>query len=162
MDANECRNRILAASAARVVSTYHFATQPDFPCKLPHINWWLRKQNTYTQRLDRFANIMIWAVIENHLAVVVACAPSIKAAIILIFPRMASFIPKIIPRLRRSRYSNTSDMENADTLCDKDGESRSKSANETLEVTTTESDDFYVSRETGEEGQLSVHGAWRQ
>lgn len=37
---------------------------------------------------------MIWSAIENHIAVVVACAPSIKVVVVLIFPRLASSLGK--------------------------------------------------------------------
>lgn len=51
---------------------------------------------------DWFANIMIWSVLENHVAVVVACAPSMKVAALLIFPRMFSSVGKIMSKVAPS------------------------------------------------------------
>ena len=111
--------RVLAASSARVVSTHLFATKPDYPCKsdlCPNLQHSSTFKLTYGYA-DRVANIMIWAVIENHLAVVVACAPSIKGIALLIFPRLVSSFPKILSRITRSRsrsrsgYSNPRDVE---------------------------------------------------
>ncbi|PSN63815.1 hypothetical protein BS50DRAFT_461670, partial [Corynespora cassiicola Philippines] len=67
---------VLAVSGVRVWAVYMFNTHDDFP-------YW-------------FANIMIWSVLENHVAVVVACAPSMKVAALLIFPRMFSSVGKIM------------------------------------------------------------------
>lgn len=69
---------VLAASGARVWSVYKQATQPDF---------------TY-----RFGLIMLCAVIENHLAIIVACAPSIKVIMLLAFPSLASKFEKLVSR----------------------------------------------------------------
>lgn len=45
---------------------------------------------------------MIWSVIENHVAVVVACAPSIKVVALLIFPRLGSSLNKILSKVTPS------------------------------------------------------------
>lgn len=45
---------------------------------------------------------MIWSVIENHLAVVVACAPSVKVIALLIFPRLTSSFGKIVSKVTPS------------------------------------------------------------
>ncbi|PVH94637.1 hypothetical protein DM02DRAFT_539082 [Periconia macrospinosa] len=50
----------------------------------------------------RFANAMIWAVIENHLAIIVACAPSIKSIVMLVFPHIASSFRRTMSRLTTS------------------------------------------------------------
>ncbi|KAF2467071.1 uncharacterized protein BDR25DRAFT_292866 [Lindgomyces ingoldianus] len=88
---------VLAASAARMEAVYKFATEPDFP-------WW-------------FANAMIWSVLENHLAIVVACAPSIKVIALLVFPRLKSSYRKVVSKVTpsnsrsRSRASGPYDLE---------------------------------------------------
>lgn len=50
---------------------------------------------------------MIWSVIENHLAVVVACAPSIKVIALLIFPRLASSFNKLYSKVTPSSRSRS-------------------------------------------------------
>ncbi|KAF2184358.1 hypothetical protein K469DRAFT_181955 [Zopfia rhizophila CBS 207.26] len=99
---------VLAASAARVQSVHLFATKPDFP-------W-------------RFANAMIWSVLENHLAIVVACAPSIKVIALLVFPRLMSSYHKVMSKVTpsysrsRSRASapfGTNDLESGTRKSDK-------------------------------------------
>ncbi|KAF2266678.1 hypothetical protein CC78DRAFT_531479 [Lojkania enalia] len=88
---------VLAASAARVHAVHNFASHPDFP-------WW-------------FAWAMIWAVLENHLAIVVACAPSVKVIAILLFPRLASSYRKVVSKVTpsssrsRSRASHPFDTD---------------------------------------------------
>ncbi|KAF2833639.1 hypothetical protein CC86DRAFT_277679 [Ophiobolus disseminans] len=69
---------VLAASAARVYFVYAQATDPDF---------------TY-----RFAMTMICAVIENHLAIIVACAPSIKVILLLAFPALETKFEKLVSK----------------------------------------------------------------
>jgi hypothetical protein len=56
---------VLAASGTRVYFVHAQATSPDFTCS--------------------FATTMLCAVIENHLAIIVACAPSIKAILLHTF-----------------------------------------------------------------------------
>jgi hypothetical protein len=68
---------VLAASAARV----YFV----------HMQAMTKQDSTY-----QFAATMICAVIENHLAIVVACAPSIKVAMLLVFPSLSSKFEKIL------------------------------------------------------------------
>lgn len=67
---------VLGASAARVYFTHMQATQPDFP--------------------QRFGAAMICSVLENHLAVIVACAPSMKAVMIDVYPELQSKFEKIL------------------------------------------------------------------
>ncbi|CAN9276092.1 unnamed protein product [Alternaria alternata] len=67
---------VLGASAARIAFVHQLATQGDFPY--------------------RYAASMICAVIENHLAVIVACAPSIKAVLIRYYPSLQSKFERII------------------------------------------------------------------
>jgi hypothetical protein len=69
---------VLAASGARIYCVHRQATQPDF---------------TY-----RFALTMLCAVIENHIAIIVACAPSIKVIILLAFPRLAERFDKMVSK----------------------------------------------------------------
>lgn len=69
---------VLAASAARVYFVHQQAKHPDF---------------TY-----REAMTMICAVVENHLAIIVACAPSIKVILLLAFPGLASKFEKLVSR----------------------------------------------------------------
>ena len=69
---------VLAASSVRVYTVRAQATNPDF---------------TY-----KFAAIMICAVIENHLAIIVACAPSIKVIMLLAFPSLASKFESLLSR----------------------------------------------------------------
>lgn len=67
---------VLAASATRVYFVHQLATKADFPFQ--------------------YAASMICAVIENHLAVIVACAPSIKAVLIRYYPSLQSKFERII------------------------------------------------------------------
>lgn len=67
---------VLAASAARVYFTHLQNTNPDFPFK--------------------FAAASTCAVVENHLAVIVACAPSIKAVTVHACPSLSSKFEKIL------------------------------------------------------------------
>ena len=69
---------VLAASGARVSSVYKQARKPDF---------------TY-----RFATIMICAVIKNHIAVIVACAPSIIGVMLRAFSSLQSRFEKMVSR----------------------------------------------------------------
>ncbi|KAF1940959.1 hypothetical protein EJ02DRAFT_348877 [Clathrospora elynae] len=69
---------VLAASGARVYSVNAQAEHPDF---------------TY-----KFAATMICAVIENHLAIIVACAPSIKVVMLLAFPSLQSKFERMVSR----------------------------------------------------------------
>ncbi|KAF2013826.1 hypothetical protein BU24DRAFT_424859 [Aaosphaeria arxii CBS 175.79] len=88
---------VLAASAARVNAVHKLAVEPDLP-------WW-------------FANAMIWSVLENHLAIVVACAPSVKVIALLAFPRVTSSIRGVVSKVTpsssrsRSRASGAIDLE---------------------------------------------------
>ncbi|KAF2441690.1 hypothetical protein P171DRAFT_523644 [Karstenula rhodostoma CBS 690.94] len=70
---------VLAASAARVWAIYMGAVRPDF---------------TF-----RFAAIMLFSVTENHIAILVACAPSIKIVALLIFPKITSSLGKLASRI---------------------------------------------------------------
>ncbi|KAH7125356.1 hypothetical protein B0J11DRAFT_303936 [Dendryphion nanum] len=101
---------VLAVSAARVYAVHMFNTQNDF-------SWW-------------FSNSMIWSVLENHLAIIVACAPSVKVIALLVFPRLASSVGKVASRLTpsysrsRSRTSShphfgTDDLESGTRKSDK-------------------------------------------
>ncbi|KAH8730206.1 hypothetical protein GQ44DRAFT_823543 [Phaeosphaeriaceae sp. PMI808] len=69
---------VLAASGARIYFVYAQATNPDF---------------TY-----RFAMTMICAVIENHLAIIVACAPSIKVILLHKFPSLEKKFEKLVSK----------------------------------------------------------------
>jgi hypothetical protein len=68
---------VLAASAVRVYFVHKQAVT--------------EQKSTY-----RFAATMICAVIENHLAIIVACAPSVKVAMLLVFPNLSSTFEKIL------------------------------------------------------------------
>ncbi|CAI6338230.1 unnamed protein product [Periconia digitata] len=70
---------VLGASAMRLHTVHMFAQDADF---------------SY-----RFANAMIWAMVENHLAIIVACAPSIKSIVMLVFPKIASSLRRTMTRL---------------------------------------------------------------
>ncbi|KAF2794663.1 hypothetical protein K505DRAFT_303555 [Melanomma pulvis-pyrius CBS 109.77] len=94
---------VLAASAARLESVHKFATKPDFP-------W-------------RFANAMIWSVIENHLAIVVACAPSVKVIALLIFPRLASSLRSVVSKVTPSSSSRSRSRSRGSMPFDTDLES---------------------------------------
>lgn len=88
---------VLAASAARIYSVHAQAENPDF---------------TYI-----FAATMICAVIENHLAIIVACAPSIKVILLLKFPTLADKFEKLVskPSQEESSFRSrriTFDLEN--------------------------------------------------
>ncbi|KAF2035554.1 hypothetical protein EK21DRAFT_53898 [Setomelanomma holmii] len=67
---------VLAASGARIYFVYAQATYPDF---------------TY-----RFALTMMCAVIENHLAIIVACAPSIKVMLLHTCPSLEKKFEKLV------------------------------------------------------------------
>lgn len=73
---------------------------------------------------------MIWSVLENHLAIVVACAPSVKVIALLVFPRLASSLGKVVSKVTpsnsrsRSRASaplqfGTDDLESGTRKSDK-------------------------------------------
>ncbi|KAL5378706.1 hypothetical protein DPSP01_008931 [Paraphaeosphaeria sporulosa] len=70
---------VLAASAARVWAIYIGAVKPDF---------------TF-----RFATTMLFSVTENHIAILVACAPSIKIVALLVFPKLTSSLGKFASRI---------------------------------------------------------------
>jgi hypothetical protein len=78
---------VLAASGTRVYFVHIQATHPDF---------------TY-----RFAMTMVCAVIENHLAIIVACAPSIKVILLHIFPSLETRFEKLVSKgsLETSEFS---------------------------------------------------------
>ena len=42
---------------------------------------------------------MLFAVLENHLAILVACAPSLKTTSLLLFPRLTSSLKRLSSRL---------------------------------------------------------------
>ncbi|KAF2033404.1 hypothetical protein EK21DRAFT_86213 [Setomelanomma holmii] len=67
---------VLAASGARVHAVYSQIVRPNF---------------TY-----KFAIIMTWGVIENHVSIVVACAPSIKVLLVHAFPSLSTSISKLV------------------------------------------------------------------
>lgn len=67
---------VLAASSARVYCVHAQAKDPDFTYKV--------------------AATMICAAIENHLAIIVACAPSIKVAVLVVFPNLASKFERLV------------------------------------------------------------------
>jgi hypothetical protein len=69
---------VLAASSARVYFVYAQARKPDL---------------TY-----RLAATMLCAVIENHLAIIVACAPSIKMTILCTFPSLQEKFERMVSR----------------------------------------------------------------
>jgi hypothetical protein len=77
---------VLAASGARVYFVHKQATHPDF---------------TY-----QFAMTMICAVIENHLAIIVACAPSIKVILLLAFPSLSVRFEKLVSK-RSSEFNDS-------------------------------------------------------
>ncbi|KAF2002666.1 hypothetical protein P154DRAFT_134427 [Amniculicola lignicola CBS 123094] len=107
---------VLAASGVRAWAVHKFAQETDF-------SWW-------------FAQAMIWAVLENHLAIVVACAPSIKVIALLLFPRLKSSLSKFTSRLTPSSSSRThpTDLESGNQsrksayLSGSNNRSRSRSA----------------------------------
>ncbi|KAF2692205.1 hypothetical protein K458DRAFT_11279 [Lentithecium fluviatile CBS 122367] len=158
---------VIAASVARVYSTHLFATRPDYPCTYaqhlghrastgvwrhspleahPYFCRSAVQGPPLTQPTDRFANVMLWAVIENHVAIVVACAPSIKVVLLLVFSRLASSLPRILSRFTPScsRHSTRLDLEIAEIIDydddeNKDGQSRGcKGTKGKLEVTLSE------------------------
>lgn len=69
---------VLAASGTRIYFVHTQATKPDF---------------TY-----RFSMTMLCAVIENHLAIIVACAPSIKVILLHIFPGLEAKFEKLVSK----------------------------------------------------------------
>ncbi|KAF1921961.1 hypothetical protein BDU57DRAFT_464082 [Ampelomyces quisqualis] len=69
---------VLAASGTRIYFVHEQDTRPDF---------------TY-----RFAMTMMCAVIENHLAIIVACAPSIKVILLHLFPSLESRFEKLVSK----------------------------------------------------------------
>ncbi|KAH4315179.1 hypothetical protein HBH64_193890 [Parastagonospora nodorum] len=79
---------VLAASAARIYFVYKQAHRPDF---------------TY-----RFAMAMLCAVIENHLAIIVACAPSIKVMLLHVFPGLEGRFEKLVSKGSKSEGSEWS------------------------------------------------------
>lgn len=69
---------VLAASGTRIYFVHTQATKPDF---------------TY-----RFSMTMLCAVIENHLAIIVACAPSIKVILLHLFPSLEARFEKLVSK----------------------------------------------------------------
>jgi hypothetical protein len=69
---------VLAASGTRIYFVHTQATSPDF---------------TY-----RFAMTMLCAVIENHLAIIVACAPSIKVILLHVYPSLETKFEKLVSK----------------------------------------------------------------
>jgi hypothetical protein len=69
---------VLAASGTRIYFVHTQATEPDF---------------TY-----RFAMTMLCAVIENHLAIIVACAPSIKVIVLHCYPSLETKFEKLVSK----------------------------------------------------------------
>ncbi|KAH7389563.1 hypothetical protein DE146DRAFT_635274 [Phaeosphaeria sp. MPI-PUGE-AT-0046c] len=69
---------VLAASGTRIYFVHTQATKPDF---------------TY-----RFSMTMLCAVIENHLAIIVACAPSIKVILLHLFPGLEAKFEKLVSK----------------------------------------------------------------
>ncbi|KAL1612454.1 hypothetical protein SLS60_000681 [Paraconiothyrium brasiliense] len=47
----------------------------------------------------RFATIMLFSVIENHIAILVACAPSIKIIALIILPKITSSLGEFASRI---------------------------------------------------------------
>lgn len=45
---------------------------------------------------------MIWSVLENHIAIIVACAPSVKVVTITLFPKVASSFEKMVSKVTSS------------------------------------------------------------
>ncbi|KAF2736366.1 hypothetical protein EJ04DRAFT_490170 [Polyplosphaeria fusca] len=84
---------VLASSAARLKAVHKLA--PSFTKSAgDDFSWW-------------FANAMIWSVLENHLAIVVACAPSVKVIALLFFPRLASSYRKVVSKVTPSGSSRS-------------------------------------------------------
>jgi hypothetical protein len=69
---------VLAASGTRIYFVHTQAIEPDF---------------TY-----RFAMTMLCAVIENHLAIIVACAPSIKVILLHLCPGLETRFEKLVTK----------------------------------------------------------------
>jgi hypothetical protein len=69
---------VLAASGARVYFVYAQGTKPDF--------------------IYRSSATMVCAVIENHVAIIVSCAPSIKMVILRAFPNLQEKFERIVSR----------------------------------------------------------------
>lgn len=79
---------VLVASGVRVYSVDAQAKHPDM---------------TY-----RYAMTIVCAVVENHLAVVVACAPSIKVTVLHSFPWLTSRLDKIVSSLASKKSTGSS------------------------------------------------------
>ncbi|RMZ66245.1 integral membrane [Pyrenophora seminiperda CCB06] len=103
---------VLAASAVRVYFSHMQAVNPDFPFKM--------------------AAATTCAVIENHLAVIVACAPSIKAVTVQACPGLSSKFEQILndEHEKRGGYrykgykrgqADTLDPESANSEMQKEG-----------------------------------------
>ncbi|KAL5120542.1 hypothetical protein ACEQ8H_001561 [Pleosporales sp. CAS-2024a] len=73
---------VLAASGTRIYFVHQQAQRGDF---------------TY-----RFAMTMMCAVIENHVAIIVACAPSIKVMLLHLFPSLERKFEKLVSKASRS------------------------------------------------------------
>ena len=101
---------VLGVSAARVSACHHFATEPDFSCRT----------NTYTSKyiaanayLGWFGRVMIWSAVENHVAIFVTCAPSIKVITLHVFPRLKSTYYRTFSRSSWSRTAYDSQASGA-------------------------------------------------
>ncbi|KAH7084951.1 hypothetical protein BKA63DRAFT_6713 [Paraphoma chrysanthemicola] len=77
---------VLAASGARIYFVHAQATVPDF---------------TF-----RYAMTMMCAVIENHLAIIVACAPSIKVMLLHVCPSLEEKFEKLVSKGSKSEGSD--------------------------------------------------------
>lgn len=75
---------VLAASAVRVYLTDQQFKNPDFTLRYP--------------------SAMICAVIENHLAVIVSCAPNIKAVLLHFCPGLSTKFDKMVSKSDAQRY----------------------------------------------------------
>lgn len=73
---------VLVVSSVRIYSVHKFASDAD-------PEWW-------------FAQTMIWSVLENHIAIIVACAPSVKVVTITLFPKVASSVEKMVSKVTSS------------------------------------------------------------
>jgi hypothetical protein len=94
---------VLAASGARVWTIHMGATKPDFTCKCSlassHAEQTSPSDIPTNSHAVRFATTMLCSVIENHVAILVACAPSIKIIALLVFPKLTSSLGKLASRI---------------------------------------------------------------
>ncbi|KAF2742408.1 hypothetical protein M011DRAFT_269333 [Sporormia fimetaria CBS 119925] len=106
---------VLAVSAARVYSIHMLkVAYHDFL-------WW-------------FADAMIWSVLENHLALVVACAPSIKVIALLLFPRLASSLSHAFSKFSSSGSGSRSRKNSSDPTQPSDVKTGTSHKSDTLET----------------------------